>query len=179
MNKQQLIDLLANTKGATLANITTLTPVNLNAANKKAGIEIFKKTTGSVVLFNNLKDTTDPYVNRVLKSIKKSGDTLTEWKKGKSWWHHTEVCYSLAKHNDKDDFYIALHWNDSSVEFTLNDKKIDRLTVASYMTPSEAKKLLDDSGKVFNQTNQIEHDDFIRVVKLENVISLTANKQTI
>jgi hypothetical protein len=179
MEKQQLVDLLANTKGSTLAQIETLTPVSLSAANKKAGVEAYKRTNGSVVLFNNLKDSTDPYVNRVLKSIERAGGEVVEWQKGKSWWHHTAECYSLAKHNTKDDYYIALHWNDSTVEFLLNGKVSNRKTVASFMTPSGAKELLDDSGVVFNVTNQVEVSDFIRVVKLENVVKLTAKKQTI
>ena len=178
MNKQDLIDLLANTRGATIGNVEILTPVELSAGNRKANIAM-KRSTGSIMLFNNLRDNTDPYVNRVLRTIK-TDEFTGEWVKGKTFWHHTDECYSLAKHNTKDDYYPALHWNDcSSVEFTLNGKLSNREAIAVLMTPSGARDLLDTSGTVFNVTNQVEHDDFVRIVKLDNVINLTANKQTI
>jgi hypothetical protein len=174
-----ILSLLAKTAGATIGNIEILTPVDLSAGNKKAGNVAAKRSTGSVMLFNNLKETTDPYVNRVLKTIK-TDDFTGEWIKGTTYWHHTNECYSLAKHNTKEDYYLALHWNDcSNVEFYLNGEISTREAIASLMTPSGAKGLLDTSGTVFNVTNQVEHDDFVRIVKLENIVSLTANKQTI
>ena len=56
---------LNNVKGSTIAQIELLTPVTVSAANKKAGIVIEKQSTGSVMLFNNINDTTDPYLNKV------------------------------------------------------------------------------------------------------------------
>lgn len=175
----QVLNILANTKGATIANIEILTTVELSAGNRKAGNVALKRSTGSIMLFNNLKETTDPYVNRVLKTIK-TDEFTGEWIKGSTYWHHTDACYSLAKHNTKEDYYLALHWNDcSNVEYTLNGELSTKEAIAGLMTPSGAKALLDTSGTVFNVTNQVEHDDFVRIVKLENIVSLTANKQTI
>ena len=180
MLKNELIALLADTKGATIGNIEILTPVILSASNKKAGNTAFKSTTGSVMLFNNLKDSTNPYVNRVLRTMKPAEGFNGVWVKKETYWHHTDECYSLAKHNTAETYYLALHWNSkSSVHFFLNGKPSDRVTIANLMTPSGAKDLLDTSGTVFNVTNQVEHDDFVRIVKLENVVSLHANKQAI
>lgn len=154
---------LESVKGSTIASIETVTPVTVSAANKKAGIVIEKQTTGSVMLFNNINDTTDPYLNKVLRS---SG--AESFEKSETYFHHLD-CYSLCKHNTKDEFYLSLIWNSSKSVYYINGIEADKITVAGYQTPSEAKKTLDSSGTVHNVKNGIEHAAIFRIVKLENI----------
>lgn len=164
---------LNTVKGSTIATIETITPVSISAANKKAGIVIEKKTIGSVMLFNNIKDSTDPYLNKVLKT---SG--VDSFEKSETYFHHLD-CYSLCKHNTKDEFYLSLIWNNSKSFYFINGIESDKETVASYQTPSESKKTLDSSGIVHNVKNDIEHHAIFRVVKLDNIKRLTVAGQTI
>lgn len=161
LNKIQ--NALNSIKGSTIASIETVTPVTVSAANKKAGIVIEKHTTGSVMLFNNINDQTDPYLNKVLRS---SG--AESFEKSETYFHHLS-CYSLCKHNTKDEFYLSLIWNSSKSFYFINGTEADKITVAGYQTPSEAKKTLDNSGVVVNVKNGIEHHAIFRVVKLDNI----------
>lgn len=164
---------LNNVKGSTIAQIELLTPVTVSAANKKAGIVVEKKTTGSVMLFNNIQDSTDPYLNKVLKT---SGAEMFE--KSATYFHHLD-CYSLCKHNTKDEFYLSLIWNSSKSQYFINGKEADKIAVAGYQTPSEAKKTLDNSGVVHNVKNDIEHGAIFRIVKLDNIKRLAVAGQVI
>lgn len=164
---------LNSVKGSTIAAIETETPVTVSAANKKAGIVIVKNTAGSVMLFNNINDTTDPYLNKVLKT---SG--AESFEKSATYFHHLD-CYSLCKHNTKDEFYLSLIWNSAKADYFINGKLATREEVASFQTPSEAAKTLDTSGIVHNKTNDIEHAAIFRVVKLENIKRLAVAGQVI
>ena len=143
----------------------------LAAAHKKAGIVIDKYTSANVILFNNLKDA-DPYLNKVNKTKTGEGD----FEKSESFFQHDSDCYSLVSHKDKGTEYLFLVFNDSRSFFMLNNKTIiDRAEVATYMTPSGAKALLDDSGIVYNKKNDCEHSAIVRTVKLENVDIIKTN----
>jgi hypothetical protein len=154
---------LNNVKGSTIAQIELLTPVTVSAANKKAGIVIEKQSTGSVMLFNNINDTTDPYLNKVLKT-----SNAESFEKTATYFHHLDT-YSLCKHNTKDEYYLSLIWNNSKADYFINGKLATREQVAQYQTPAEAKKTLDTSGVVVNVKNNIEHQAIFRIVKLENI----------
>jgi hypothetical protein len=58
------------------------------------------------------------------------------------------------------------------IESTKND-------VSQYLTPSEAKKLLGDNSLTYNVKNDIVHAVIVRTIKLENIISVNANKAKI
>lgn len=154
---------LNNVKGSTIATIETVTPVTVSAANKKAGIVIEKKTIGSVMLFNNINDDTDPYLNKVLKTS--GADTF---EKSSTYFHHLDT-YSLCKHNTKDEYYLSLIWNKAQSQYFVNGIEATKEQVAQYQTPSEAKKTLDNSGIVVNVKNDIDHAAIFRVVKLDNI----------
>lgn len=154
---------LETVKGSTIASIDTITPVSVAAQNRDAGIVIEKHTTGSVMLFNNINDTTDPYLNKVLKTSGAEG-----FEKTATYFHHLET-YSLCKHNTKPEYYLSLIWNNATSVYYINGIESTREQVAQYQTPSEAKKTLDNSGIVYNKTNDVEHQAIFRVVKLDNI----------
>ena len=164
---------LETIKGSTIANIDTVTPVTVSAENKKAGIVITKFTSGSVMLFNNINDTTDPYLNKVLKT-----SDAESFEKSSTYFHHLD-CYSLCKHNTKDEYYICLIWNNAQSVYFVNGIEATKEQVAQYQTPSEAKKTLDKSGIVYNKTNDVEHHAIFRVVKLDNIKRLAVAGQVI
>ena len=175
ITKQDVVELLAPTKGAVMAQIEMVTDVPLSAANKKAGVVIKKYTTASVILFNNLKDA-DPYLNKVNKTKTGEGD----FEKSESFFQHDDKCYSLVTHKEKGTEYLFLVFNDSKSLFWLDNKTIiERTEVANYMTPSGAKTLLDDSGIVYNKKNDCEHSAIVRTVKLENVEIIKTNGKII
>lgn len=164
---------LNSVKGSTIANIVINTPVTVSASNRDNGIVITKTSKGSVMLFNNINDTTDPYLNKVLKT---SG--ADEFVKTATYFHHLDT-FSLCKHNTKEEYYLSLIWNNATAQYFINGIEADKKTVAQYQTPSEAKKTLDDSGIVYNKTNDIEHKAIFRVVKLDNIVSLAVNGHTL
>lgn len=157
---------LAMVKGSTIASIDTVTPVSVSAANKKAGITIEKHTTASVMLFNNINEGTDPYLNKVLKT---SG--AESFEKSASYFHHTDV-FSICKHITKEEFYLSLIFNSAKSIYYLNGIEATAEQVASYQTPAEAKKTLDNSGVVHNVKNDIVHSAIFRIVKMDNIKAL-------
>jgi len=154
---------LESVKGSTIAAIQTVTMVAISAASRDAGIVIEKHTTGSVMLFNNINDDTDPYLNKVLKTSGADG-----FEKSSTYFHHLD-CYSLCKHNSKDEYYLSLIWNNAHSQYFVNGIEATKEQVAQYQTPSEAKKTLDNSGIVVNVKNDVEHSAIFRVVKLDNI----------
>lgn len=162
---------LETVKGSTIAQIETVTPVAVSAANY--GIVIEKHTTGSVMLFNNINDTTDPYLNKVLKTSGADG-----FEKTATYFHHLDT-YSLCKHNTKPEYYLSLIWNNAKSVYYVNGIETTKEQVAQYQTPSEAKKTLDTSGIVHNVKNGIEHQAIFRVVKLDNIKRLAVAGQVI
>ena len=164
---------LESVKGSTIANIETITPVSVSAQNRDFGVVIEKHTTGSVMLFNNINDETDPYINKVLKT---SG--ADQFEKSSTYFHHLD-CYSLCKHNTKPEYYLSLIWNNSKSVYYINGIESTKEIVAQYQTPSEAKKTLDNSGIVYNKTNDVEHSAIFRVVKLDNIKRLAVAGQVI
>jgi len=171
LNKIQTV--LNNVNGATIASISTVTPVTVSAASKKAGVVIEKHTTGCVSLFNKLKDITDPYLNKVLKT----SDTDT-FEKSNTYFHHLDT-YSLCKHNVKDEYYLSLIWHNAESHYFVNGIEASKEQVAQYQTSSEAKKTLDNSGIVYNKANAVEHRAIFRVVKLANIKRLAVAGQVI
>ena len=158
---------LKSVKGSSIASITTVTPVSVSAKSRDNGIVIEKHTTGSVMLFNNINDKTDPYLNKVLKS---SG--ADSFEKSDTYFSHLD-CYSLCKHKTKAEYYLSLIWNSAKSVYYINGVESSKEAVAVYQTASEAKKTLDVSGVVHNKTNDVTHSDVFRVVKLDNIKRLS------
>ena len=180
--KNKIHQLLANTHGTTFAQIETLTPVALAAAHKKAGVEIFKHTTANVQLFNHIKDFRNVYQSAVKRSADKiagnDAQAVADFESQGNYFEHTD-CYSIVKHKDKDKFYLFCIYNNANSEYVMNNQIVNKATVAQYLTPAAAKALLAPSATVVNKTYDIEYSVVVRTIDMDNIIKVTANKQTV
>ena len=172
--------LLNNVKGATMANFTTVTDVKLSAANKD--IVIKKVSVASIQLFNSIKDFNKIYKEAVKRSAIKLGISskinIEEFQPSDTYFEHTD-CFSLCKHKLKDEYYLYALYNSSKSVYVMDGKIVDKQTVASYMTPSAAKELLNPTPVTHNVTNDVVHDVVIRTLKLSNIVRIAADKQVI
>ena len=171
MNAEQIQNILATTKGCTFAQIQYSTKVATAAAHK--AVNITKETKANVQLFNNLKEFTDVYTNAVKRSA-----GVDEFVKSDSYFEHTE-CFSIVEHKTSGKQYLFAIFNNAKSQYYVDGAPVTKHEVAQYLTKSAAAKLLDTSGVVYNATNDIEHTVQVRTIALENIVGLTANKQTI
>jgi hypothetical protein len=68
-------------------------------------------------------------------------------------------------------------FNNAHSTFTVDGSYATREEVAALLAPAAAAKLLDDSGEVYNKTNDVTHTVICRTVALENVKVIRAVKQ--
>ena len=172
--------ILQTTRGVTFAGITTVTDVKLAAKNK--AVEIKKVTVAGVQLFNNVKDFNNVYKAAVKRSAEKLGISaktdIEDFKVSDTWFHHTD-CFSICKHNVKEEYYLYAIYNTSKSVYVMDGQIVDKQTVASYMTAGAAEELLNPKPFTHNVTNDVAHDVIVRTVKLSNVVGFTANKQSV
>ena len=166
-----IVNLLANNKGATRCSYSAVTDVPVSASNKKAGIEILKVTASTMNLYNSLKDETNPYLNK----FKKEG--ITDYQLSGNWHEHYNDCYSVVQKKSNPVFKYLYCLPDSSKSlFIMNGKQVSREVVASYQTPSEAKKTLGETT-TYSVKNDVEVETVCRCYSLDNIVSITAIKQ--
>jgi len=166
INKQAIQLALAPTSGTTFGSVCSVTPVKTAAAFKD--VKINKVSVGSVQLFNNLKEYTDVYINAVKRS---SGSE--EFVKSDTWFHHTD-CFPVVEHNTTGKHYLWAIFNHADSMYIKDGVEMTKTQVAEYLTPSEAKKLLGPSSKVYNAANDLEHDVTVRTIGLDNVVWVRA-----
>lgn len=165
ITKDAVADLLQGSAGTTMAGITYVTKVKTAAAFKEMNIK--KVVKAQVQLFNQVNDY-NLFANKVNKSASTDDFVTSE-----TWFEHTEV-FSVVKHKAKGDMYLYAIFNKSESVYTIDGREATKEEVAQYMTPSEAKKLLDDSGTVYNKANDVTHNVICRTISLENITSIRA-----
>jgi len=166
ITKQTVAELLASVKGTTFAALCSVTPVKTAAAFKD--LDIRKVSVSNVQLFNNLKEYTDVYQNAVNRSA-----GVDDFQKSNSWFHHTD-CFPVVEHNTNGKHYIWAIFNHADSMYIKDGVEMTTAQVAEYLTPSEAKKMLEPSSKVYNATNDLEHDVIVRTIGLDNVVWVRA-----
>jgi hypothetical protein len=60
----------------------------------------------------------------------------------------------------------------------VNGVAVQKDEIKQYLTPSKAKEIFENDGIVYNKKNDVMHMMHPRTLKLANIITLTANKQT-
>ncbi len=176
-------NILAAVKGTAFASITSVTPVPTAAAYK--GMDILKVATMGIQLFNNLSDYTDVYTNAVKRSASKPGmdndaADVANFQKSDNWFAHSDDCFSLIVHKkDASKHYLYVICNKAESVYTIDGVIASKEEVAQYMTPGEAKKLLNPEATVYNVRNDVMHTVICRTVSMENIIAITAQKQTL
>jgi hypothetical protein len=167
ITKDQIAELLQTTRGTTFAALCSVTPVKTASAFKE--VDIKKVSISNVQLFNNLKEYTDVYVNAVERS---SGSS--DFVKSETWFHHTD-CFPVVEHNTNFKQYLWAIFNHADTMYVRDGVEMTRAQVSEYLTPSEAKKMLEPSKTVYNVTNDIAHNITVRTIALENVVWIRAN----
>lgn len=165
----------------TFANICYTTQVKTAAAHKAVNIK--KSVIANVQLFSNIKQATTVFANAVKKSATRLDSTdaaaIAQFTQQSNYYEHTD-CYSIVKHKKSNKLYLyCIYNNTQSVQYTIDGEAATKQQVAEYLTPSAAKKLLQPSNTVVNKTHNIEHDVTVRTIALDNLQSITCNKQTV
>ena len=177
---ESIANLINGCNGTTFATITIETPISLKASNKH--INAKKKSVINVQLFNNINDVTAIYENAVKRSANKidSNENPDAFKASSASYIHHDNCYSIAQNKKSDQQYLSYILNKSiSAEYFINGKAALKTDVAELCTPSAAKRMMDNSGLIHNKTNNIVHTVKTATVKVENIISINANKQSL
>jgi|694.fasta_scaffold145359_2 hypothetical protein len=159
ITENDIINLVANVKGNTRASFCSVTDVPLAAAHKKAGVSIIKVSAVGAALYNGMNKDTNPYLNKMAKA----GHDDHELKQ--AWHEHYNGVFSLVqkRSNPTEKYLYALPDSGSSI-YVMDGVQVDRQTVASYQTASEAKSTLGASDEPVA----------CRVYKLANILSIRA-----
>lgn len=179
ITQQDVEQLLAQVRGTTFAGLVQITPVAPAAAHK--GLVISKVTVANVQLFNNLADFTNAYENAVRRSAAKlqnDAQAVAQFESQGNWFTHTQ-CYSIVKHNTKNDVYLFAIYNNSASVYVMDGTVVDKRHVAQFLTPSAAKQLLEPEDVVHNVTHDITHSVHVRTTKLDNVVSISAMRNNV
>lgn len=169
--------------GANMCTITTRTPIALSAANKKHN-DAYKVSRVNVQLFNALNDF-NVYANAVKRNADKlhtaeNNGPTNDFIANDNYYMHNDACFSIVQHKSNEQQYVYYIANSSlGSDYYINGQLATKHDVAALCTPSGAKKLLNPDSTTHNKTNDVTHSVVVRTVKVENVISITANKQTI
>lgn len=164
MNKQSIINLLANVRGVTFANIEYETVVATAAAFNS--VRVTKQVTANVQLFNNLKSFTSVYRNAVER------DTGTKFELSESFFEHTD-CFSVVKHKVKNAYYLYCIYNSvQSTEYFINGAPATKGEVVAMMTPSAAAAA--NSEKTHNVRNNVDHNVVVRTIGMDSLTKITA-----
>lgn len=176
LNTKTLRAILA-TNGAMFANMLTTCDVAVTAKHK-AEVKITKISRHNVVLFGKLREGTNPYLNKMVKTASEAVQK-SEVELATTYYTHDEECYSLATHKTNGTEYVWAMKNGASKSvFFINGKRASVEEVCKYLTPSATKALREPSKTVTNVTNAIEHEAKCFVTKLSNVLKVKANNLT-
>jgi len=165
--------------GTTFAKLQYKTSIP-TAAKFKNDIVIEKRTTANVRLFQTIHDF-EIYKKAVIKSantIVENG-TVTDFEVSDNWFEHADKdCFSLIRHKTTGEQYLYFIANNAESQYFVNGVAVDKSFIKEYLTPSKAKEIFENDGIVYNKKNDILHTMQPRTLKLANIITLTANKQT-
>lgn len=177
--QQQVIALLAN-KSTTFANIVYNTNVKTAAQHKN--VVITKTVTANVQLFSNIKAATSVFANAVKRSANaidaNNADAVAAFTAQSNYFTHTN-CYSIVQHKQNANLYLYAIFNNAKSTYFINNVQATKQQVAAYLTASAAQALLANTAIVHNKTHNIQHTVKVRTIALSNIVSITANKQTV
>lgn len=176
----QQIQQVLGTASTTFAGIVYNTEVKPAAANKHR--QITKRVRANVQLFANINAFTDVYARAVKRTAAKIADNDTAAVDGfqaqSNYFDHTD-CYSIVKHKLHDRFYLYAIFNSADSEFFIDGQTASRQEVAALLAPAAARDLLSDNTVVHNKTHDVLHTVKVRTIALDNIESITAQRQTL
>jgi hypothetical protein len=176
----QTIQVLLANKSTTFANVCYVTPVATSAKHKHVSIK--KVVSANVQLFSNISAFTNVYANAVQKSANNieanNADNVANFTTQSNYFTHTNV-YSIVKHKQTNALYLYAIFNNASSMYFINNEPATKEQVAQYLTASASAKLLAQSAVTHNVANNVLHTVKVRTIALANLVSITANKQTV
>lgn len=176
---QQVTNLLANVS-TTFANIVYVTKVATSAKNKH--INIVKVTQANVQLFSNIKSATSVFANAVKRSAvniaTNNATNVANFTAQSNYFTHT-ACYSIVQHKTNNSLYLYAIYNNAKSVYFIDGVVATKQQVAQYLTASASAQLLQKDNTTHNVTNNVTHNVVVRTIALSNIVSITANKQTI
>lgn len=171
--------ILANAS-TTFAQIVYVTQVATAAAHKHVNIQ--KVTSANVQLFSNIAAATSVFTNAVKKSASNiasnNANDVAQFTAQSNYFTHTQ-CYSVVQHKQNNNLYLYAIYNNAQSVYFINNVVATKQQVAQYLTASAAAKLLQNDNTVHNKTHNVTHNVQVRTVALNNIVSITANKQQI
>ena len=179
---QQVQNLLANVS-TTFASIMYVTKVATAAKFKH--INIVKVTQANVQLFSNINTYTSVYANAVKRSASNAtnmqqndANSVANFTAQSNYFTHT-ACYSVVQHKTNNAQYLYAIYNNASSVYFINNVVATKQQVAQYLTASASAQLLQKDNTVTNVTHNVQHNVIVRTIALSNIVSITANKQTL
>ena len=170
--------LLAN-RSVAFAGISYSTRVATAAKHRDREVE--KLVDANVQLFSNINAATSVFRNAVQRSASQIAGNdqaaVAEFQPQENYFKHTE-CYSIVEHRTTGKQYLYCIYNSSRSQYLIDKQPATKEQVAELLTPSAARALL-NPGPTENKQYGIAHNVCVRTIALENIISITANKQTI
>ena len=176
---QQIAAMLQNVHGTTFANICYVTQVQTAAAHKARNVQ--KVTVANVQLFNNLQAFTNAYTNAVKRTAAQIAtndeQNVTNFVAQSNYFEHT-ACYSIVQHKQNSKQYLFAIYNNANSVYYINKQIATKQQVAALLTASAATKLLSNDNTTHNVTNNVTHSVTVRTIAMENIVSISAAKQT-
>jgi hypothetical protein len=185
---------LINQGGVTMASILYVTYPPLAAAHKGTGTMVAKVCQSSVQLFGTITDRA-LYSKQVLRAAGRLDDGQAlpdEWVTSPTWFHHSAECYSVVRHNSHLLPYLYAIFNKGGTQSQcyLYDHAADSLAqggtgfarsatreqCGEYMTPSARREFLNEDTVTHNATNGVDHNLTLRVIKLNGLVNIRANR---
>ena len=176
----QTIQVLLANKSTTFANVCYVTQVATSAKHNLVSIK--KVVSANVQLFSNISAFTNVYANAVQKSANNieanNASNVANFTTQSNYFTHTNV-HSIVKHKQTNALYLYAIFNNASSMYFINGQLATKLQVAQYLTASASAKLLAQSAVTHNVANNVLHTVKVRTIALANLVSITANKQTV
>lgn len=169
-----------NNASVTFASVQYVTPVATSAKHKNVVIQ--KVVQANVQLFCTLKNF-DVYTKAVQRSANKiatnDSTNVEQFVAQSNYFEHNANCFSLVQHKQNAKQYLYAIYNSASSVYFVDGRVATKQQVAQYLTASASAKLLGNNNTTHNVTNNVTHDVKVRTIALENLVSITVNKQAL
>lgn len=169
--------LLNGHHGAMFASLKTRTAVKTAAKYKQ--LDIQKISSCNIQIFASIANARAVYEQAVIRSAQKLNQDIDFFESSETWYFHDTECYSVIYHKLSLAPSLWARYLHSRSEYYIDGQVSDKDSIIQYLTPSDAKQLLDTSGIVHNKTNNVDHNIIIRTPKLESIIELKARHDII
>lgn len=176
MNTSLITNSISQIKGTRFIGLDYTVDIKPSAAHKD--IVIYKTVSANVQVFSGLKEYTDVYSN----AVKKSGLTIQEnneekvkdFEKSDNWFSHTPFFSIVEKKSNPEEKYLYCIFNNvKESAYFVNGKLSTVAEVSQYLTPSEAKKILQPTDVTYNKKNDIMHSVVCRTIAVKNITGIT------